>query len=160
MTDDPARIDDPTWCAHRLEAGDTVAAFATACGVSRQTASSWLKRHGLHANHRPHPRPDRAELAVGYEDTKSIRQLASRHGISTAVMRTWLFQAGISPIGKPGRPALNLDLNDLGERRARGETLHSIATELCVSPHTLRRRLGTGLADGPGNGQRPSGEGL
>ena len=49
-----ARIDDRDWCAARLAAGDTVAAIGQAAGVSRQTASAWLKRHGLQANHRPH----------------------------------------------------------------------------------------------------------
>jgi hypothetical protein len=137
----PARVDDSIWCAQRLAAGDTVAAIAAAGAVTRQTASSWLKRHGLQANHHPHTRPSPADLACDYQDTRSIRKLAARYEISAAVMRTWLFQAGIEPVGKAGRPMLVLDLDDVRTRRERGDALQKIGMELGVSTDTLRRRL-------------------
>jgi hypothetical protein len=136
-----ARISDPAWCAQRLAEGNTVAAIATASNVSRQTASSWLKRHGLRANHHPYTRPDTAELAAGYQAARSIRSLAIRFGISASVMRTWLFEAGIESIGRPGRPALDIDLDDVRSRRARGDAFHKIGRELGVSAETLRCRL-------------------
>jgi len=136
-----ARIDDREWWASRLAAGDTVAAIGAAAGVSRQTASAWLKRHGLQANHRPHERPAVDQLAAAYERTRSIRKLAVEYGISSAVMRTWLFEAGIDPLGTPGRPAtIDIDVADVRARRARGDTWATIADELGVSAETLRRR--------------------
>lgn len=135
-----ARIDDREWFAARLAAGDTVAAIGQAAGVSRQTASSWLKRHGLQANHQPRHRPDAAQLAADYERTRSMRTLAAEYGISSAVMRTWLFEAGVGPLGTAGRPAVTVDVDDVRARRARGETWAAIASELGVSVDTLRRR--------------------
>ena len=78
-----ARIDDRDWCAARLAAGDTVAAIGQAAGVSRQTASAWLKRHGLQANHRPHERPGVEQLTADYGRTRSMRKLAAEYGISS-----------------------------------------------------------------------------
>jgi transposase-like protein len=135
-----ARIDNRDWCAARLAAGDTIAAIGQAAGVSRQTASSWLKRHGLQANHQPRSRPDAAQLAADYARTRSMRKLAAEYGISPAVMRTWLFEAGIDPIGTPGRPAVLIDTDDVHARRTRGETWAAIAEQLGVSAETLRRR--------------------
>ena len=135
-----ARIDDRDWCATRLAAGDTVAAIGQAAGVSRQTASAWLKRHGLHANHQSRPRPQPAQLAADYERTRSMRKLADEYGISTAVMRTWLFEAGVDPVGTAGRPWVAVDTDDVRARRARGETWAAIAAELNVSVDTLLRR--------------------
>src|SRR5690606_14838648 len=106
-----------------LAAGDTIAAIGKAAGVSRQTASGWLKRHGLAANNtRTHQRPSAEQLATDYERTESIRALAAEYGISHAAMRTWLFEAGIDPIGTPGRPRLEIDLDDVRARRARGDS--------------------------------------
>jgi hypothetical protein len=136
-----ARIDDREWCASRLAAGDTVAAIGQAAGVSRQTASAWLKRHRLHANHRPHDRPGVEQLTADYRRTRSMRKLAAEYGISPAVVRTWLFEAGIDPLGTPGRPTVDVDVDDVRARRDRGETWVSIAEQVGVSVETLRRRL-------------------
>lgn len=40
-----------------------------------------------------------------------------------------------------GRPRLDLDIEDLRARRARGETLSALANDLHISVETLRRRL-------------------
>jgi Homeodomain-like domain len=98
------QLGDRAWCARQLAAGDTVAAIAKKCHVSLQTASAWLKRHGLRANHQPYERPDTAQMAATYARLQSIRKLGTHYGISLAVMRTWLFEAGIAPLGTPGRP--------------------------------------------------------
>jgi hypothetical protein len=134
-------ISDRGWCAQRLAAGDTVASIARACDVSRQTASAWLKRHGLRANHQPYDRPDTAALADAYVNARSMRKLATHYRISPAAMRTWLFEAGIEPLGTSGRPQLDLDLDDLRARRVRGDTWKAIANDLGVAPETLRRRI-------------------
>ena len=136
-----ARIDDRDWCAARLAAGDTVAAIGQAAGVSRQTATAWLKRHGLQANRRPHERPGVEQLTADYGRTRSMRKLAAEYGISSAVMRTWLFEAGVDPLGTPGRPTVAVDVDDVRARRDRGETWMSIAEQLGVSVETLRRRI-------------------
>jgi len=135
-----ARIDDRDWCTARLAAGDTVAAIGQAAGVSRQTASAWLKRHGLQANHRPHERPGVDQLTADYGRTRSMRKVAAEYGISSAVMRTWLFEAGVDPLGTPGRPTVAVDVDDVRARRDRGETWMSIAEQLVVSVETMRRR--------------------
>lgn len=137
-----ARIDDRDWCAARLADGDTVATIGEAAGVSRQTASAWLKRHGLQANHRPRARPTPEQMATDYERTRSIRKLAVEYGISPAVMRTWLFEAGIDPLGEAGRPRVEFDVDDVRLRRGRGESWASIAEEVGVSAETVRRQVG------------------
>ena len=71
-----------------------------------------------------------------------MRKLAGEYGISPAVMRTWLFAAGIDPLGTPGRPSVAVDVDDVRQRRARGETWASIADALGVSVDVLRRRVG------------------
>ena len=70
-----------------------------------------------------------------------MRKLAAEYGISPAVMRTWLFEAGIDPVGTPGRPAAAVDVDDVRARRTRGDTWPAIAKELGVSVETLRRRV-------------------
>lgn len=136
-----ARIDDRDWFASRLAAGDTIAAIGKAAGVSRQTASGWLKRHGLKANDtRTRYRPSAEQMATDYERTGSIRALAAEYAISHAAMRTWLFEAGIDPIGTPGRPKVDIDLDDVKARRARGDSWAEIADELGIAAETLRRR--------------------
>lgn len=135
------RIDDREWCASRLAAGDTVAAIGAAAGVSRQTASGWLKRHGLQANHRPLERPGTDRLAADYARTRSIRKLAVEYGISPAVTRTWLFEAGIDPLGTPGRPARDFDVEAARRRREQGESWAAIAEDLGVAADTVRRRV-------------------
>lgn len=135
------RIADPAWCAARLEAGDTVAAIGEAAGVSRQTASAWLKRHGLQANHRPKKRPPVEQMAADYERTRSIARLADEYGISKAVMHTWLFEAGIDPLGTPGPARAELDVEAVQARRARGESWTAIAADLEISGEQLRRRV-------------------
>ena len=117
-----------------------VSAIGQAAGVSRQTSSAWLKRHGLQANHQPRARPDATQLTADYERTRSMRKLAAEYAISPAVMRTWLFEAGIDPLGTAGRPGVAVDVDDVRARRERGETWSSIADELGVSVETVRRR--------------------
>jgi hypothetical protein len=56
-----------------------------------------------------------------------MRKLAAQYGISPAVTRTWLFEAGITPVGAPGRPRLDIDVVKLTERRARGDPWTMIA---------------------------------
>lgn len=137
-------IRDPVWVAERLESGDTVAAIAEVAGVSRQTASSWLKRHGLSATKQPLRRPSVEQMAADYERFGSIRPMATAYGISPSVMRTWLFEAGVelNPAGSSGgRPRLDVDLDEAKRLRRDGRTLTDIATRLGVSYETLRRRL-------------------
>lgn len=135
---DDARIADRDWCAARLAAGDTVAAIGAAAGVSRQTASGWLKRHGLQPNHQRKTRPTDAQLEADYARTGSIRRQADEYGISSAVMRTWLFEAGVD-LGARGRPTVDVDVDDVRARRARGESWSAIADEVGVSATALRR---------------------
>jgi len=80
-------------------------------------------------------------MAADYERTRSIRTLADEYKISPAVMRTWLFEAGIDPLGTPGRPRVDIDVADVRQRQARGETWSTIADELGIAVDTLRRRV-------------------
>jgi len=79
------------------------------------------------------------ELAAASDNARSMRKLATHYRISPAVMRTWLFEAGIKP-QTPGRPQLEVDLDAVREGRARGDTWKAIANNLVVAPETLRRR--------------------
>lgn len=138
-------IRDADWVAERLGAGDTVTAIAEAAGVSRQTASSWLKRHGLSATKQPLPRPSADQMAADYARVGSIRPLAAEYGISPAVMRTWLFEASVemSPPGTSGgRPrTVHIDVAHAARLRDAGHTITEIAAKLDVPYETLRRRL-------------------
>jgi transposase-like protein len=85
-------------------------------------------------------------MSADYDRTRSIRALAGEYGISPAVMRTWLFEAGIDPLGIPGRPRVEVDVGLVRERRGRGDTWSQIAADLGVGVDTLRRRV-DGAAD-------------
>lgn len=134
-------IRDADWVAGRLDDGDTVTAIAEAAGVSRQTASTWVKRHGLAVPHKALPRPPSEQMAADYERVGSIRPLATEYGISSAVMRTWLFEAGVD-LKTRGRPrTVDVDVDQAARLRNEGRTIAEIATELDVPYETLRRRL-------------------
>ena len=68
-----------------------------------------------------------------------MRKFAAEYRISPAVMRTWLFEAGIDPLGTPGRPTVDVD--GVRARRRRGDTWALIADDLGLSVETLRRRV-------------------
>jgi hypothetical protein len=69
-----------------------------------------------------------------------VRKLAGEHGISSAVMHTWLFLAEVDALGTAGRPPVVVDVDDVRARRARGETWAAIAEE-CRAPPSRRYRL-------------------
>jgi len=140
-----ADVRDRDWVAARLDAGDTVTAIADQAGVSRQTASSWLKRHGLTATKKPLDRPSAEQMAADYERIGSIRPMATEYNISAAVMRTWLFEAGVetndarSTAGRPRRVVV--DVKAVNALRAEGQTWHDIGEQLGVSSETARRAV-------------------
>jgi len=137
-------IHNRDWVAARLESGDTVAAIAAAAAVSRQTASSWLKRHGLTAAKQPLKRPSPDQMAADYTRVGAIRPLATEYKISPATMRTWLFEAGVemsAPGTTGGRPRIQVNDAEIKRLRDEGLTLTAIAEELDMSYETVRRRL-------------------
>lgn len=137
-----ADISNSAWVKQRLDAGDTVTAIAQAAGVSRQTASSWLKRHGLTATKRPYERPSTEQMAADYARHGSIQPMATEYEISKAVMRTWLFEAGIERNApSPGAAPTPLDLEQVRRLRDNGATWATIAERFEVSAETLRRRF-------------------
>lgn len=136
-------IRNRAWFAERLDAGDTIAAIGEQAGVSRQTASSWGKRHGLTGNKRAYTRPSVEQMTADYKRHGSIRPMSDEYGISPAVMRTWLFEAHVE-VAEPrhggGRPAANVDVSQIHQLRNDGATWHEIADQLGVSYETARRK--------------------
>jgi len=137
-------IEDRDWVASRLAAGDTVAAIGLQAGVTRQTAGTWIKRHGLSANKRTHQRPSPAVLAADYERFGSIRSMATEYEISPAQMRVWLAEAQVemsAPGTSGGRPRVVVDVAEATKLRADGLTWKQIATHLGVGYETVRRAV-------------------
>ena len=136
-------IRDREWVMGRLDAGDTVTAIAVAAGVSRQTAHTWISRHGLHAQPQAKPRPTKRELRALYNRHGSAAAVGKALKVATGTAHRWLIDAGVelaSP-GPPRRPRRSLDITALRRRRADGATLAVLAAEFDVSPETIRRRL-------------------
>ena len=135
-------VRDRDWVAARLDAGDTVTSIAAQAGVSRQTASTWLGRHGLSMTTRHDNRPSPEQLAADYERVGSIRPLATEYEISPAVMRTWLFQAGVEmaePSVSGGRHRADVDVEQVHKFRQDGWTWQKIADHFGVAYETVRR---------------------
>jgi transposase-like protein len=128
------------WVADRLAAGETVTAIAAAAGVSRQTAHTWIDRHGLHATPKAKPRPPDGELLTLYGQHGSAAAVATVLGVSPDTARRWIIAAGgdLPPAGR--RPA-SIDPAQLRRRRDDGATLAELSTEFGVSTETIRRRL-------------------
>lgn len=140
----PKLVHDREWCEQRLAEGDTVSTIAEKSDVSRQTASAWLKRHGLAALKQPKPRPSAEQMTVDYERCGSIHPMADEYGISYATMRTWLFEAGVKmnePATSGGQPRVEVDVSEVRRLRSEGATLQQIADEIGVAYETVRRRL-------------------
>ena len=141
---EPKLIHDREWCEQCLAEGDTVSAIAEKSAVSRQTASGWLKRHGLAALKQPKPRPSTEQMTADYERCGSIHPMAREYGISYAAMRTWLFEAGVTvnePGTSGGQPRVEIDISEMQRLRGEGRTFQQIAAELGVAEATVRRRL-------------------
>lgn len=138
----PPDVHDRDWVASRLDAGDTVTAIADQAGVSRQTASVWIGRHGLSNTAHHDNRPSPEQLAADYERVGSIRPLATEYKISPAVMRTWLFQAGVEmaePSVSGGRRRADIDVDQVHKFREDGWTWQKIADHFEVGYETVRR---------------------
>ncbi len=132
-------IEDATWVAGRLAAGATVSQIADAAGVSRQTASTWMRRHGLHANKQPHPRPSPEALAALLAECGTTVALAERLGVSQPTAARWLRESGHEPLArvKPRKPVTGTEVR---RRRAAGETWEQIATALGIAVTTAHER--------------------
>ena len=115
-----------------------MADIAAAAGVSRQSATSWLRRHGLQANHRRVERPSTSELVAMLSATGSREALAAHLHVTRPTVSRWLLEAGIQP-GKSGRPAHAIDSADVQRRRDNGETWAAIAGVYGVSVNTVQR---------------------
>ena len=132
-------IRDREWVRRRLDAGDTVAELAAAAGVSRQTASSWLRRHGLKANKQPVERPSPSELLAAYERAGSTTALGEQLGVSQAAASRWLIEAGIATRPQ-ARPRKAVSGAEVRRRRSAGESWAEIAAALDISVSTARSR--------------------
>src|SRR5215213_2917694 len=125
--------------------GATVTAIAADAGVSRQTAHTWIGRHGLDSpNTKTRPTP--ARLQRLYDRHGSSARVATDLGVSTDTARRWLIAAGVE-LATAGRPAAHLDVDDLRRRRAAGATLNELAADAGVSLETLRRHLAEPAGD-------------
>lgn len=135
-------VRDRDWVAARLDAGDTITAIAEQAGVSRQTASTWVGRHGLSTTTRHDSRPSPEQLASDYQRVGSIRPLAAEYEISPAAMRTWLFQAGVEmaePSVSGGRRRADIDVDEIHRLREEDWTWQKIADHFGVAYETVRR---------------------
>lgn len=135
-------VRDRDWVAGRLDAGDTITSIAEQSGVSRQTASTWVGRHGLSPTAHHDSRPTPEQLAADYERVGSLRPLAAEYDISHTALRTWLFQAGVEmaePSVSGGRHRADLDADEIRKLRADGWTWKKIADHFGVAYETVRR---------------------
>lgn len=136
-------VRDRSWVEGRLRQGATVTEIAADAAVSRQTAHTWLSRHGLHPPPRAKPRPSPARLRALYRRHESASSVAEVLEVSAGTAHRWLLDAAVkmAPAGRPRRPRADVDVARLRRRRAGGATLKELAEEFGVSPETVRRRL-------------------
>jgi transposase-like protein len=96
-------IRDRAWVQARLNEGATVVALAAAAGVSRQTASTWLRRHRLQVAPRRHVRPAPATLNQLYQAHGSVVAVATSLCVAPATAHRWLIDADVT-LRPPGGP--------------------------------------------------------
>ena len=130
-----AEISDRRWVQAQLEDGATVTAIADTASVSRQTAYTWIARHGLEPNSPTKPRPTAPELANLYRQLGSAGRVGDRLGVSRDTAQRWLHAAGVDLTA-----GIDVDV-DAARRRAEGATVRQIADEQNVAAETIRRRL-------------------
>lgn len=138
----PAGVDirDRAWVQRRVDEGATVTAIAAEASVSRQTAHTWLRRHGIDLEKRKPARPERDELARLYYEHGSAAGVARELGVATGTAWRWITAAGIDP-QPPGRPDVPLDVERITRQRRDGASWAAIAAEHGVSVSTLQRRI-------------------
>ncbi|CAN5853019.1 MAG: hypothetical protein ACR2HP_08685 [Ilumatobacteraceae bacterium] len=133
-------ISDREWVASRLGAGATITELAGEAGVSRQTAHTWLARHGMRGLSKAKERPPDSRLRELYEEHRTINAVAQIIGVATGTAHRWLIDAGVE-LASPGRAKRELDVAALRARRASGATFNELAADCGVSSETIRRRL-------------------
>lgn len=144
-------IADRTWVARRLAAGATVTAIAKEAEVSRQTAYTWLARHGLRAEPNARRRPSPSRLRTLYERHGTVAAVARLTDVAPGTAHRWLIHAGVMLAGPGARWRLgtNRELTELRDKRNAGATLAELAAEYQVSKETIRRRLHEPTLNGP-----------
>lgn len=136
-------IRDRAWVVSRLDAGATVTAIAKEAGVSRQTAQTWLARHGVRGRPVAKRRPSATRLRALYAEHGTITAVAQVLDVAPSTAHRWLIDAGarLAAQGPNRRLQRPSDLAELRHRRAAGATLDELAAHFGVSRSTIRRRL-------------------
>jgi transposase-like protein len=88
-------------------------------------------------------RPANRELSQAYRRIGSVARVASELDVAYETARRWLLEAGVSlrSQGRPSRGAGTASVDTIVERYRAGESFAAIATDLDVSPNTVRNRL-------------------
>ena len=98
-------IEDGAWVQRQLEQGASVTGLAELAGVTRQTASTWIRRHGLAAPGASAHRPSRSRLAALYHRYGTAAAVGKELNVTKATAHRWLVEAGVqmAPEGARGR---------------------------------------------------------
>ena len=141
VSDRPRLIEDRAWVAEQLASGATVTAIARDAGVSRQTAHTWVQRHGLAEPKAGTDRPTPARLRALYRRHRSVSGVGDELGVTPSTAHRWLIAAGVEVAGRgkprrarPSHDELRRLRAELGGSRALGE-------HLGVDGRTIRRWL-------------------
>lgn len=136
-------IRDRAWVARQLAADASVTALAKQAGVSRQSAHTWLARHGLHGKPQAKRRPGPARLRTLYLRHGTVANVAKVLDVAPGTAHRWLIDAGVPLAAQraPRRLHRPDDLAELHRRRTAGATHAELAAQFGVSPSTIRRRL-------------------
>ena len=134
-------IEDGAWVQRQLEQGASVTGLAELAGVTRQTASTWIRRHGLAAPGTSAHRPSRSRLAALYHRYGTAAAVGKELNVTKATAHRWLVEAGVqmAPEGARGRgrPS-DTELRRLYHERG---TQKAVAESLGVTLRTVQRWL-------------------
>ena len=82
-------------------------------------------------------------MATAYRRAGSVAGVAAEFGVAYETARRWLVGAGVTlqTPGRPSREASSAPVDVIIERYRAGESFAAIASDLNVSPNTVRNRL-------------------
>jgi hypothetical protein len=132
-------IQNRAWVARQLEQGHSVTEIARLAGVSRQTASTWIRRHGLASTAPSRGRPSPSRLRALYRQSGSVAGVGKELGVTKGTAHRWLAEAGVELAQEGARGLPRPTPGQLQRLHAQHGTQKAVAESLNVTLRTVQR---------------------
>ena len=123
----------------QLAQGHSVTEVARLASVSRQTASTWIRRHGLATPSATSTRPTPARLRALYREQASAAGVGGALNVPKATAHRWLVEAGVELANEGARAMPRPSDDQLRRLYKRHGTQRAVAESLDVTLRTVQR---------------------